>query len=98
MRHRGLEEVNYRMSLRLSGLRLLDVASRPRSLLTLPVRPGTIPPCVSRFSVRFPTSKLSPPGPAFAGSRDCDESMDAAAGANAQALPTAIIRWLDPRR
>jgi hypothetical protein len=34
-------------------------------------------PCVSRFSVKSPALKLSPPGPVFAKSRDCDESMDA---------------------
>jgi hypothetical protein len=46
-------------------------------LLTLPDGPGRFWPCVSRFSVKSPALKLSPPGPVFAKSRDCDESMDA---------------------
>jgi hypothetical protein len=56
-------------------------------LLTLPDGPGRFWPCVSRFLVKSPALKLSPPGPVFAKSGDCDESMDAAAGANAKALP-----------
>ena len=35
--------------------------------------------------MKFPTSKLSPPDPAFAKSRDCEEFTDVAAGVNAKA-------------
>src|SRR5205807_9590372 len=59
----------------------------PHRLLTLRDRPGRFLPCVSRFSVKFPASKPSRPGPVFARSPDCDESMDEAAGASAKALP-----------